>query len=139
MTPLDLTVAAPRSPYETLGVVVMLARTIDKFRAAMPGGNLGAYNIAGFSARLLNTLEIAEDAFAQRVAAAERDEEIAEWVMSATTAEQRERAASELHALTIGDRLESEAFRAKYPVAATLTRDTAIFDLLLADDAAAFA
>ena len=61
MTPVDLTKAPPRSPYAELGGLLMLARTIDKLRASLPGGHLGAYKMAGFSVRLLEGLGIAED------------------------------------------------------------------------------
>jgi len=55
MEPLNLETAAPRSPYVQLGGLYMLARTVDKVRATLPGGNLGLYRMAGFSAELLET------------------------------------------------------------------------------------
>jgi hypothetical protein len=39
----------------------MLARTIDKLRATLPGGNIGAYSIPGFSARMLSAIGVSED------------------------------------------------------------------------------
>ena len=66
MTPLDLTKQPPRSPRAPLGHLdlVMAARTVDKIRATLPGGNIvfhskemgsyagmvgegGAYEVAG--------------------------------------------------------------------------------------------
>jgi len=46
----------------------MLAQTVDKLRATLPGGNLGSYRIAGFSAQLLWKLGIEEDALRDDVA-----------------------------------------------------------------------
>ena len=38
----------------------MAARTVDKLRATLPGGNLGEYQITGFSSRLIETLGLPE-------------------------------------------------------------------------------
>ncbi len=54
MDALDLTTHPPRSPNLRLGGLLMLARTIDKLRASLPGGNLGVYYIRGFSATMLS-------------------------------------------------------------------------------------
>jgi Domain of unknown function (DUF5069) len=47
MEPLDLTVRPPRSPYKKMEQLYMLPRTIDKLRAALPGGKVGAYWVRG--------------------------------------------------------------------------------------------
>ena len=73
MTPHDLTAAPPRAPRAELAGVMFLPRTIDKFRASLPGGNLGAYTIAGFSQMMLDELEIPAEAFTAAVAAADSD------------------------------------------------------------------
>jgi len=72
MRPLDLSIAPPRAPRETLAGVVFLPRTIDKVRATLPGGAIGAYTIPGFSAMMLKTLGIDVDAFTDAVAAKRR-------------------------------------------------------------------
>jgi hypothetical protein len=53
MKPLDLSTRPPRSGLEKLGGFYLLARTIDKIRAHLPGRNPGEYKIPGFSERLL--------------------------------------------------------------------------------------
>ncbi len=60
--------AATRSPHVQFGGLYMLAQTVDKLRATLPGGNLGSYRIAGFSAQLLWKLGIEEDALRDDVA-----------------------------------------------------------------------
>jgi hypothetical protein len=53
---MDLTKAAPRSPYETLGGIVFLPRAIDKMRAHL-ARTKGEYNShAGTSERMLRVL-----------------------------------------------------------------------------------
>ncbi|HWT06548.1 MAG TPA: DUF5069 domain-containing protein, partial [Xanthomonadales bacterium] len=68
MQPLDLTTAPPRAPRESLAGIVFLPRTIDKMRATLPGGALGAYNIPGFSEMMLEALGIELEAFRAAVA-----------------------------------------------------------------------
>ncbi|GAC1406541.1 MAG: hypothetical protein NVSMB64_12330 [Candidatus Velthaea sp.] len=80
MKPLDLTQGPPRIPRAELGGVIFLPRTIDKFRATLPGGNLGAYAIAGFSQMLLDELEIEAADFTAAVAAADSDAAIETFV-----------------------------------------------------------
>ena len=80
MDALDLTQQPPRSPRDLLpGLnLLMAARTVDKLRATLPGGNIGEYQITGFSSSLLNALEIPETALRAAIARAESDEQIAD-------------------------------------------------------------
>jgi hypothetical protein len=87
MVPLDLTLAAPRAPREQLADVIFLPRTIDKLRASLPGGNLGAYTIEGFSTMLLDALDIELDALTAVVRDADGDASVAAFVRSETTPE----------------------------------------------------
>jgi hypothetical protein len=87
MQPLDLTAAPPRSPRESLADVVFLPRTIDKVRATLPGGKLGAYNIAGFSQMLLDGLGIDLIGFTAAVADAENEGAVAAFVTASTSPE----------------------------------------------------
>jgi Domain of unknown function (DUF5069) len=80
MEPLDLTHARPRATRAELAGVTFLPRSIDKFRAALPGGNLAGYSIEGFTGRMLADLGIAPDAFQAAVAAAENDDDVARFV-----------------------------------------------------------
>jgi hypothetical protein len=87
MQPLDLTAAPPRAARQSLADVVFLPRTIDKVRATLPGGTLGAYNIAGFSQMLLDGLGIDLVRFTAAVADAENDTAVAAFVTASTTPE----------------------------------------------------
>ena len=79
MDALDLTQRPPRSPRELLpGLdLLMAARTVDKMRATLPGGNIGEYQITGFSSSLLNALEIAEATLRGAIARADTDAQVA--------------------------------------------------------------
>ena len=61
MTPLDLSVSPPRSPYDELDGLVFMPRTIDKLRSMLPGGNPGEYFINGVQARLKDIHELFMD------------------------------------------------------------------------------
>ncbi len=80
MEPLDLSKARPRATRAELAGVTFLPRSIDKFRAALPGGNLAGYSIEGFTGRMLKDLGIAPDAFQAAVAAAHTDDDVASYV-----------------------------------------------------------
>ncbi|MEA2690146.1 MAG: hypothetical protein QOD51_2753 [Candidatus Eremiobacteraeota bacterium] len=64
MEPLDLFSAHPRKARAALAGVTFLPRSIDKFRAALPGGNLAGYSLEGFAGRMLENLGIAPDGLA---------------------------------------------------------------------------
>jgi hypothetical protein len=80
MTPLDLSHGRPRTTRAELAGITFLPRSIDKFRAALPGGNLAGYTIEGFTGRMLENLGISIDAFQAAVAAAQSDADIAAFV-----------------------------------------------------------
>ena len=88
MQSLDLTLAPPRSPRAELNGIVFLPRSIDKARAALPGGNLGEYTIEGFTTMMLEMFGIADGDFIARVQAATTDDEIAAFVLARASAEQ---------------------------------------------------
>jgi len=91
MTSLDLRAAPPRSPRAELASVVFLPRSIDKVRASLPGGDLGSYRIAGFSAQMLETLGISLESFTDAVRAARNDADVAAFISAESSAEGRER------------------------------------------------
>ena len=80
MEPLDLSHAHPRPARAELAGITFLPRSIDKFRAALPGGELAGYSLEGFTGRMLEELGIAPDAFQAAVARAGSDEEVASYV-----------------------------------------------------------
>lgn len=140
MDALDLTKQPPRSPRALLpGLdLVLAARTVDKLRATLPGGNLGEYQITGFSSSLLNALGVVEGPLRAAIAAASSDEEIAQWIRAHSDPERYPEINAKFENLTIAQRLNEPAFLERYPLARTMPPDTSRLDLLDADDAAAF-
>jgi hypothetical protein len=141
MDALDLSKRPPRSPRELLpGVdLLMLARTVDKIRATLPGGNIGEYQITGFSSSLLNALGIAEQSLRAAVAAAGSDAEIADWIRSHTDPARYAEINAKLESRTVGERMNDAEFLRRYPGARNLPPETPRLDHLIADDAEAFA
>src|ERR1700761_8035932 len=80
MEPLDLSKGHPRPTRAELSGIVFLPRSIDKFRATLPGGNLAGYTIEGFTGRMLESLGIAPGALRDVVAAAKTDEYVASYI-----------------------------------------------------------
>lgn len=139
MEPLNLTLAPPRKPTDVLGGVIFMARTVDKVRAALPGGELGVYKIDGFSTRVFKTLGIDEEDFRSVVALARSDDDVAQWILKHTTQEARDRVNAELPALTIRDRIERPDWLERYPIAKELSLETPLLEMLAYDDLAMFA
>jgi hypothetical protein len=81
----DLTIDFPRSPRETLAGYIIVARTLDKCRAALVG-KAGEYH---FDCRLDNVFfgfaGITGGAFKDFVATGASDEAVAEWVTANAT------------------------------------------------------
>jgi Domain of unknown function (DUF5069) len=140
MEPLDLTRRPPRSPREFLpGLdLFMLARTVDKIRATLPGGNIGDYQITGFSSSLLNALEISESVLRKVVAQANSDDEVAAWIREHSNSERYAEINAKLEGRTVGERLNDPGFLERYPSARNLAPETSRLDHLIADDAEAF-
>lgn len=139
MEALDLTKAPPRSPYVKLGGLLMLARTIDKLRAMLPGGNTGAYNMSGFSEEMLEELGIPEDDLRSVVALAHTDDEVVAWVHKHSDASKYDAVNALLEQLTVGDRLDRPHMLAKYPIMKKLPPEMPLLKMLDEDDAAGFA
>lgn len=141
MEPLDLTQQPPRSPRELLpGLnLLMAARTVDKLRATLPGGNIGDYQITGFSSSLLNALEMTEAALRAAIASSNSDAEVADWIRGQSDPSHYDAINAKFEGLTIGERLNDPKFVARYPVAQHLPPESSRLDLLIADDAETFA
>ncbi|MGA9944958.1 MAG: DUF5069 domain-containing protein [Candidatus Cybelea sp.] len=141
MNALDLTQRPPRSPRELLpGLnLLMAARTVDKIRATLPGGNIGDYQITGFSSSLLNALGIAEAVLRKAIAGAPSDAEVATWIREHTNPERYAEINAKLEGRTVGERLNDPEFLRRYPSARNLPPETSRLDHLIADDAEAFA
>lgn len=141
MDALDFTKQPPRAPRALLpGLdLLIIARTVDKLRATLPGGNIGEYKIEGFSGRVLAELGLDENELRDAVAAAEDDAEIAAWIASRTDVSRYAQINAQIAQPTIGDRLDNAEIMARYPLYKTLPPETPLIDALALDDAAAFA
>jgi Domain of unknown function (DUF5069) len=140
MDALDLTKAPPRAPRARLAGLdlIMAARTVDKMRASLPGGNLGDYQIPGFTARMLEAIGISEDDFREEVIRASDDAEIAAWIRERTTPEDIAASNAALEARRVRDRLDDEVWRKRYPHAVNKPPDTPLIDVLSEDDELTF-
>jgi hypothetical protein len=86
MEPLDLNKGRPRATRAELAGVTFLPRSIDKFRASLPGGNLNGYTIEGFTEMMLKELGIAPESMRTVVAEAKSDEDVGRYVLEHATA-----------------------------------------------------
>jgi Domain of unknown function (DUF5069) len=129
MTSLDLRRAPPRGPRVRLNGLSMMARTVDKLRATLPGGNLGAYQIQDMSAWLLAELDISEAALRDVVATAPDDSYVAAWLNERTDSS-RYRRINEALAARVTD-------GTSYP-AASRAGMKLLFDVLEYDDRESF-
>lgn len=116
----------------------MLARTIDKLRAELPEGDLGQYQLEGFSTRMLESLGITPDALRAVIAEAADDDSIVAWVHAHSDAATYDAINEGLTHLRIADRIDREGFVDRYPVAKELPPETTLLELLEYDDCAMF-
>jgi hypothetical protein len=109
MKPLDLTKQRPRACADTsLGGVVMLARTIDKVRAELPGGNAGVYfvlkdGVKTLSGGLFRVFKIEADDFRRVVAEAPDDATVERWFLERAPADKIVTWNARISGLSIGD------------------------------------
>lgn len=140
MEPLDLTLAPPRSPYEELEGLLLLPRTIDKFRAALPGGNVGEYfpangPILGMSGYLLQRLGITEQEFREKVVSAKCDGCVVDWLKERTDASAWPEISETIKRIRIKHTQDQEIFREIY--AQTLEQHPDldnVLEIIVADD-----
>jgi hypothetical protein len=116
----------------------MAARTVDKLRATLPGGNIGEYQITGFSSNLLNALKIPEALLRAAIARAHSDAEVADWIRDHSDAARYPEINAKLEAQTVGERSKDTTYFARYPIAKGFAAESSHLDVLDADDAAAF-
>lgn len=136
MDALDLTTRPPRGPREPLGDLdlLMIARTVDKLRATLPGGNIGSYQITGFSSRLLDKLGIAEALLRAAIVRADSDAQVAAWIREHSDPSLYPEINARLEGQTIGERLGDAEFVERYPIVKRLPPETPRIDMLTADD-----
>jgi hypothetical protein len=141
MDALDLTRRPPRSPREALADLdlLMMARTVDKIRATLPGGNIGSYQITAFSSRLLEKLGLLESELRAAIARASCDEEVAAWIRAHTDPAAYAEIGAAFERQTVAERLNDPEYLARYPVAKRMPPEASRLDVLIADDEEAFA
>ncbi len=140
MEPLDLGKRAPRSPRKKLGGLVLLARTIDKLRAALPGGDLGRYLVFGGQSKILaGRLGIDLNELLEVVRKAKDDEEVVAWVRRHSDPATYDAINEALEKRVQADvPAENRAlFEGNYSVALR-EKHQRLFDLMEADDAELF-
>ena len=82
---MDLTKDVPRSPYEKLGRINFLPRSIDKARAEL-AGTLGEYVWRiGRTERLLDFLGIEQEEFVEALRTRRTDQEVWAWIQQHMT------------------------------------------------------
>jgi hypothetical protein len=141
MESLDLTVHAPRNPYKKMEGLYMLPRTIDKLRAKLPGGKVGAYTVRGsspllpgLSLVLLDGIGVTEEGLLNVVRRASVEEEIANWLPENVDLRN-------VNDRLLGRRIEDvlavvpvAIFTKIYPFIEKMPKTSPIFDVLLEDD-----
>jgi Domain of unknown function (DUF5069) len=144
MAPLDLMAQPPRSPYQKMVGLFMLPRTIDKIRAQLPGGKIGAYTVRGsttllpgLSLLLLDGIGVTEQRLLELAHSVSVEEEIADWLLRNTDLSN----VASLNQKLLGRRIEDvlavvpvATFAKIYPFAEKMTKATPMFDVLLEDD-----
>jgi hypothetical protein len=135
MEPLDLTKRPPRSPRERLDGVVLVPRTIDKLRASLPGGNLGAYKVPGFSTQMLEMLGVSQADMLEAVRHANSDKDVAAWLRENADTSKYSQVNERFEKQTIASLKDPEDYHRRYPIAKQRGL-TNLFDVLEADDKA---
>ncbi len=145
MTPLDLRLHPPRPCRAELDGIIFLPRAIDKVRASLPGGHMGAYlnlaSIPTMSSLFYHRLGIAHEEFAAAVARADDDAEVAAWLRARVDDAAVAKLRNQLLALRLGAlALEARAgVNALYSGGSAASDEMLLIDLIDEDDAAAFA
>ena len=143
MQPLDLTRRPPRGPRETLAGVAFMPRTIDKLRAAMPGGSMGKYlnRPDGMSAVMCKRIGVDMDELRAVVVSAVDEAEVEAWLRERVSPEVAADTTAKLPTFTM-DRLPpefQERVRQNHPVLAQRPDLVSFFEIFEADDEATFA
>jgi len=117
-----------------------LPRTIDKLRAELPGGNLGAYlnHDTGFSAYVIRRLGLDMDELRAVVGEAPDEAAVADWLASRLDRATAPAMNAKLETFVV-ERMKPEdqdLVRRRHPVMATRPDLTKILDILEVDDAA---
>jgi hypothetical protein len=138
MEPLDLTGKPPRGPRVQLDGLYMLARSIDKMRAELPGGKPGTYvTNRGLTKLLLDMLGVTNDQFREAVATSDSDDDVVRWLRERADALKFPAINDRLARYTLADNPPErwDFIDTVYPNRPPGPRDQVkVFDLLEADD-----
>ncbi|MBV8246727.1 MAG: DUF5069 domain-containing protein [Candidatus Eremiobacteraeota bacterium] len=134
MDPLDLTKRPPRSPKEQLDGLALLPRTIDKLRAKLPGGNIGAYKIQGMSSALLDFLGVTEEDLQGAVARAKSDEDVVAWLRDRVNTGRYPEITKKLSERNIEHVQDRDDLERRYPILKRRPDIYYLMDMLEADD-----
>jgi Domain of unknown function (DUF5069) len=143
MIPLDLRKTRPRGPRETMLGFYFLPRTVDKLRAELPGGNLGAYvnHDAGFSAYVVRRLGLDMNEFREVVANASDEAAVVEWLAGRVDPATAATLNAKLETFVV-ERMSPDdqiLVRQLHPAMAARPDLSKVLDILDADDELAFA
>jgi hypothetical protein len=139
MTPLDLRTQRPRGVRETLLGYYFLARTIDKLRAELPGGDLGPFlnHDTGFSAYLVRRLGLDMHAFREAVAAAANEDGVVAWLRAQGLDEAGAPAMNAKFETFVLSRMsaeDQELVRTRHPGSASRPQVDKLLDIIEMDD-----
>ncbi len=138
MSPLDLRKQPPRGPRETVLGFYLLARTIDKLRAELPGGNPGEYlnHDTGFSAYVVRRLGLDMNQFREAVSNAPDEAAVVAWLQTRIDPANAGALNAKLETFVV-ERMTPEdqlLVRRRHPAMATRPELSKILDILEADD-----
>jgi hypothetical protein len=142
MTPLDLRKGPPRAVRERLLGFYFLARTIDKLRAELPGGSMGAYlnHDTGLSAWVVRRLGLDMNELRAVVAGAPDEAGVVQWLATRVDPSMGPALNAKLESFVV-ERMSPEnqaLVRGRHPVMATRSGLSKILDVIEADDEHAF-
>lgn len=143
MTSLDLRVHRPRGVRETILGYYFLARTIDKLRAELPGGELGPFlnHDTGFSAFVVRRLGLDMTEFRDVVAAASNEDDVIAWLRERIDPAGAPALNAKLETFVVS-RMSTEdqaLVYQRHPILVTYPKMDGILDILDADDELTFA
>ena len=138
MTPLDLREKPPRGIREAILGCYFLARTIDKLRAELPGGEIGPFlnHDTGFSAYAVRRLGLTMDEFREAVRQAPDEEAVIAWLAERVDPSAAEALNAKLETFVI-ERMSAEdqaLVRERHPVLAQQPELSKLLDIIEADD-----
>jgi hypothetical protein len=128
--------------YQKMEGLYMMPRTIDKLRAKLPGGKIGAYSVTtafvpGLSLVLLDGIGVTEECLLELVQKVSVEDEIADWLRRNADLSSVASLDEKLFSPRIEDVLAfvpAATFNKIYPAAEKMTKTSPMFEVLLEDD-----